>query len=208
MSKSLAILFYRILLMNNIGTVPNPNANIQGAPATIPNPGYSIPAICEKRLVSASYTAGIYDMIGRSITQLSMAGARLKKFDAHNLLVSEHEDPEKLPVVSKSFGIMKAMDLVPSHLRERLGVRKVALSYVIRTTVAPAPIPVQANNSPTSADYDSIMDELLISLPILMLPTQRIMPRYIKYCKTWYLELLLNRPLKLFRSPEMDVGPT
>ena len=147
------------------GTVPNPNANIAGAPATIPNPGYSIPAICEKRLVSASYTAGIYDMIGRSITNLSMGRARLKKFDAHKLLVSEHEDPEKLPVVSKSFGIMKAIDLLPSHLREGLGVRKVALSYVIRTTVAPAPIPVQANNSPTSADYDSIMDELIDFTP-------------------------------------------
>ena len=93
--------------------------------------------------MSAAYAAGIYDMVSRPITQASMRRARLKKFEAHKL-VSQHEDPEKLPVVSKTSGIMKAMDLVPSHLRERLGVRKVSLSYVIRDTVAPGVIPVQA----------------------------------------------------------------
>ena len=35
-------------------------------------------------------------------------------------------------VVSKTFGIMKAMDLIPNHLRDRLGVKKVSLAYVIR----------------------------------------------------------------------------
>ena len=29
-------------------TIPNPNAAAPGAPATILNPGFSIPAICEK----------------------------------------------------------------------------------------------------------------------------------------------------------------
>ena len=146
------------------GTIPNPAAGA-GAPATIPNPGHNIPAICEKRLVSAAYTAVIYDMIGRTVTQVSLSRTRLKKFDEHKLLISQHEDPEKLPVVSKSFGIMRAMDLVPSHLRERLGVRKVALSYIIRDVVNPPPIPEQAANSATSENYISIMDELIDYAP-------------------------------------------
>ena len=83
------------------GTIDNPNAAAPGQPAVIPNPGHQIPAICEKRLVSAAYTAKYYKMIGRSITQLSMKRMRLKKYDAHKLLVEQHEDPEKLPVVSK-----------------------------------------------------------------------------------------------------------
>ena len=147
------------------GTIPNPNAADAGAPATIPNPGHNIPAICEKRLVSAAYTAVIYDMIGRAVTQESLSRTRLKKFAEHKLLISQHEDPEKLPVFSKSFGIMRAMDLVPSHLRERLGVRKVALSYIIRDEVTPPAIPAQAANSATSASYSSIMDELIDYAP-------------------------------------------
>ena len=55
------------------GTIANPNANVAGAPATIPNPGYSISAISEKRLISAAYTANLYDMIGRDITALAMS---------------------------------------------------------------------------------------------------------------------------------------
>ena len=147
------------------GTIPNPNANVVGAPATIPNPGYSISAISEKRLIAAAYTANLYDMIGRAITAETMSRSRLKAFDKHRVLIKEHEDPEKMPMVSKTFGIVKAMDLVPSHLRDRLGVRKVPLTYVIRDTVATgnAPLPEAASN--TSADFDNITDELIEFTP-------------------------------------------
>ena len=52
-------------------------------------------------------------------------GSRLKKFLRHEGLVKDHEDPENLPVVSRTFGIMKSIDLVPTHLRDRLGTRKI-----------------------------------------------------------------------------------
>ena len=110
------------------GTVLNPNAAAAGAPAMIPNPDYSVPAICEKQLVSTACSTRIYEMIGWTINPASMNRARLKKFDEHHSLMEEHEDPEKLPQVSKTFGIVKAMDLIPGHLHERLGVQKVALS--------------------------------------------------------------------------------
>lgn len=83
------------------GTIDNPNADVAGQPAEIPNPGYQIPAICAKRLVSAAYNAKYYKMIGREITQQSISRVRLKKYDAHRLLVEQHGDPEKLPVVLK-----------------------------------------------------------------------------------------------------------
>ena len=96
-----------------------------------------------------------------------MSRIRLKKYDAYRLLVEQHEDPEKLPVVSKTFGIMKALDLVPSHLRERLGVRNVALSYIIRNNATPDAIPEQANNSATAEQFNTIMDELIENTPHL-----------------------------------------
>ena len=147
------------------GTIANPNANVQGAPAFVPNPGFSIPAICEKRLIAASYTAKIYDMIGREINSDTMSRFRIKKFDIHRLLMEDHEDPEKLQVVSKTFGIVKAMDIVPSHLRDRLGVRKVPLSYVIREIANPGNAPLPMANQPVSDGFPSITEELIHYTP-------------------------------------------
>ena len=152
------------------GSIANPNAGIAGQPAVIPNPGHAIPAICEKRLILAAFTAKIYRSIGRVINQNSMNRERLKQFEAHRLLIEEHDDPEKLPVVSKTMGIVKAMDMVPSHLRERLGITKVALSYIIRPEAVPGPIPEQEDsaakpNSATAEGYETIMDELIEFTP-------------------------------------------
>ena len=147
------------------GTIANPDAGNPGAPARIPNPGYNIPAICEKRLISAAYTSRVYDMIGRNISTATMTRNRIKQFQAYRNMMNEHEDPEKLQPVSKTFGIVKAMDMVPSHLRDRLGVRKVPLIYVIREDPTPGDAPLPAPNSPTSANFTSIADELIYYTP-------------------------------------------
>ena len=75
------------------GVIPNLNAGEAGQPATIPNPGHSIPAICGKRMILAAFTAMIYRSIGRVITQGSLNRERLKQYEAHRLLIEEHEDP-------------------------------------------------------------------------------------------------------------------
>ena len=147
------------------GTIPNPNAAAANQPANIPNPGYSIAAIWEKRMIAAAYAAKTYQMIGRPVTSDAMNRDRLKLFEDHRTLIENHEDPEKLPQVSKSFGIIKAMDMIPGHLRERLGVNKVALSYIIRKDVAVPALQAQENNSITGADYPSLMDELIARAP-------------------------------------------
>ena len=87
-------------------------------------------------------------MIGRTIDPASMNRAQLKKFDEHQVLMEEYKDREKLLQVSKTFWIVKAMDLVPGHLCERLGVQKVALSYVIHEPATPpATLPQQNDNA-------------------------------------------------------------
>ena len=132
----------------------------------IANPGFNIPAICEKRLKLACYAAKSYALIGRTINQDSLSRARLKLFEQHRKLIEEHDDPDKMPSVDKSFGIIKAMDLLPSHLRDRLGVRKIPLSYVIHDEVAPAPIGHLAVNKATAAEYSSIAEELIACVPL------------------------------------------
>lgn len=143
------------------GMITDPN----DANRHIVNPGFHIPAICEKRLKWAAYGAKIYHMIGRTFDYDSLNRNRLKALERHSTLMCEHEDPEKLPVVTKTFGIVKAMDLLPSHLRDRLGARKIPLAYVIRETQA------DPNNHPLQRDdcvgdgFDSLADELIACTP-------------------------------------------
>jgi len=147
------------------GTVQDPNDPTR----TIPDPGFKVPAICEKRLKLAANGARIYRMINRPITQASLDRNRLKLFDQHLRLIEDHSEPEQIPQVSKTFGIMRAMDLIPSHLRERLGSRKIPLSYIIRETEIPptlGPLVDENRNTRTpckihSQEYQSIMEQLI-----------------------------------------------
>ena len=97
------------------------------------NPGFNILAICEKILKWAAYFAKIYTMIGRTISHDALKRDRLNGFEKHFILLEEHEGPVKLPIVSKTFEIIKVMDLVPSHLRDRIGSCKVPLSTSLET---------------------------------------------------------------------------
>ena len=144
------------------GTIQDPN----NAAQRIPNPGHSVPAISEKRLKLACYGAKIYNLLGRNITSDSLSRARLRSFEKHQATIEEHTEPEALPAISKTFGIMKALDLLPTHLRERIGGQKVALSYVIRNEAAPETLQPLQNNRITSENYESIMDELISRTPL------------------------------------------
>ena len=143
------------------GTIADPN----NPNATIPNPGHNIPAIAEKRLRLACYGANLYHLLNRPITPDSLSRNRLRQFEQHRRTIEEHDAPEILPVISKTFGIMKALDLLPTHLRERLGAKKVALEYVIREDEQPAPLQALATNRVTSGNYGSLMDELVSRVP-------------------------------------------
>ena len=130
----------------------------------IQNPGISIPAIAEKRMKWAAYGARMYDLIGRPITADGLSRARLREFEDHFRVVNEHEDPENLPTISKTFGIMKALDALPVHLRERYGVCKVPLAYIIRKDAEPIALQQLGDDKITSANYDSIIDEMIVTV--------------------------------------------
>ena len=70
----------------------------------ISNPGFNIPAICEKRLQLSCYAARTYALIGREITQDALSRIRLKVFEQYAQLIKEHEDPDKLHSLDKSYG--------------------------------------------------------------------------------------------------------
>ena len=91
-----------------------------------------ISAIIEKRIRLACYGARVYTYIGRVVDQDSLSLRRLKVFEQHRKIIKDHKDPtDKTPKVSKTFVIGKVLDILPNFLHSRIGVRGVALTYII-----------------------------------------------------------------------------
>ena len=94
-------------------------------------------------------------MLDRPITLDSLKRTRLREFEQHQLTISEQEDSEAIPSISKTFGIMKALDMVPIHLRERIRTHKVTLKYVICDNSEPAILEALEIDRITSENYTS-----------------------------------------------------
>ena len=144
---------------------PNPNPNNVQAPR-IPRPGQTIPAMCEQRLALAAYAAKIYNSLGREVNATALSRRQLMSFKSHKDMVENHNEPESLPDISKTFTVMKFLDQLPTHLREMLGVANIPLAYIIRETLTPPnPLPALITDRPWSNGKTSIMDELIAHFP-------------------------------------------
>ena len=150
------------------GTIDQPGwvapANVVPAPnpPQVPKPGLSISAICEQRLLLAAYAASVYNKTGRTIDTAILNRLRLKEFKLHKSAVDNHQEPDSLPDISKSFTVIKYLDHLPTYLRDVLGVDGIALSYVIReNAIPPNPLPALRANKPWVDGHSSIMEDLI-----------------------------------------------
>ena len=73
-----------------------------------------------------------YEDIGRPIIPSITNWARIGQFRSYTTAYEEWEDPAELPACSKDVSIIQLLELVTEHLRSKLGVRKIPLSYVTR----------------------------------------------------------------------------
>ena len=148
------------------GTIEDPTYVGPGPAPRIPRPGRSIPTVCEKRLTQAAYGAKLYASIERNVDTANLNRARLRQFKLHLDMVTNHEEPDSLPSISKAFTVVKFLDQLPTYLRELHGVSQVSLSYLIREDATPPnPLPPLLPNVPWSNDRNSIMDELIQFTP-------------------------------------------
>ena len=83
-------------------------------------------------MVLTAYRLEIYEMIGRPIDPNSLSKNIFKQIKHHRTTIENYNNPDSPPKVSKSFGIIKSIDVFPTFLCEKLGVNNVTLSYVIR----------------------------------------------------------------------------
>jgi len=131
-----------------------------------PNTQVPISALVEKRVKLACYGAEIYTLINRTVTGTSLSIRRLKQFDIHKHIIKEHKDPSSdVSKVSKTNSIGKALDGLPTYLRSKIGVRGVALSYVIRQETVPPTLEPLSNDLPYAEASGSLMNELINHTP-------------------------------------------
>mmetsp|Transcript_22857 Transcript_22857/g.32224 ORF Transcript_22857/g.32224 Transcript_22857/m.32224 type:complete len:131 (+) Transcript_22857:247-639(+) len=104
-------------------------------------------------------------MVGRTIKADILDRPRLREFEYLSRVIEEHDKPENLPSVSKTFGVMKAIDAIPVYLREWLGTKKIPLSYIICDNVTPSALLTLATDRITPSRYTSMVDELIEYAP-------------------------------------------
>ena len=80
----------------------------------------------------AEFYGRYFTNIGRPIILSIINWARTRHFRLYNTSCEEWEDPDELPLCSKDVSIIQLLELVPEHLRRKVGVRKIPLSYMTR----------------------------------------------------------------------------
>ena len=123
----------------------------------------TIPAIAVKRIQVAVYAAKYYDLVGRNIDANTMAWERIRHFNDLKSIEDEYSNPDQIATVTKKLNIMKWVELLEEHVRKVRGVRKIPLSYLIRTAHVAAPVTAFPNgyNLPYGNEYDSFHDEMI-----------------------------------------------
>ena len=105
-------------------------------------------------------------MISRTVDASSLNTSRLREIEEHKKIVKDHKDPtDDIAKVTKTHSIDKALDTLPNFLRSKLGVRGVALSYVIRDESTPPVLEVLLANKPYADVSGSLMNELIVHTP-------------------------------------------
>jgi len=123
-------------------------------------------AIMEKKLKIACFGAKIFKMISRPVDGTSLNNGRLKELEAHKKIVKDHKDPtDDIAKVTKTYSIDKALDTLPNFLRSKIGVKGVALSYVIRDEVTPPALRPLMVGKPYAEESGSLMNELIEHTP-------------------------------------------
>ena len=127
-------------------------------------PPFPISVVIEKYLKNAVFAVKIYKMIGREVTRDALTVQRLRKFQALYDSLNSHKDTTSdVTKISKTFKIDKALDSFPTLLRDRLGMRQIPLSYVIRPNEQPEPLSELAPGEIHGVESESIYDELINS---------------------------------------------
>ena len=146
------------------GRIPDPTP---GAPpgATIPTPPFVFGAKSQMRLEAACDLVRFYRTIGRPLTAANIAwDPVMRNFCEIWKSVKERHaaDDPVTPTINKGLPVMKWTEAFRDHLHRCLGVKKIALAYVIRNETAVDPVvPPLKNHQPYSELHGSVDEDLI-----------------------------------------------
>ena len=98
-----------------------------------PNHNVTIPAIAVKRIQITVYTAKYYDLVDRPIDAATMAWDSIWHFNDLRAIEDKYTSPDSISTVTKKLNIMKWVELLEEYVRKVRRMRKIPLSYLIRT---------------------------------------------------------------------------
>jgi len=140
------------------GTIPNPQAHVAGQPATIPNPGITVPLVAENNLKLTCFFLRYKQRTSRTLVAAEITLANIRAFRDYRTYEEGHEDPDAPEINSKDWP--RTIEALEEYLRDCLGTTKIPLAYVVRVDEA-----VPGDPDPTDG-YDSKQDELIARAPI------------------------------------------
>eukprot|EP00978_Attheya_sp_CCMP212_P030280 scaffold110730_cov59-Attheya_sp.AAC.3 len=142
------------------GMIPNPIAAAAGQPAAVYATGESISMIAESNLKLASYYLRHQERIGRTVTYTGVDLATVRVLHDLKQYEKDHVDPVTEPTVgTKDWSA--TIEAIEEWLRGHLSVNKVPLAYVVRKEMG---VPASADDP--SADYKTVIDEMIAHAPI------------------------------------------
>jgi hypothetical protein len=145
------------------GRIPDSNPGA-AAGATIPTPSFVFGAKSQQRMNYAAELVRFYDTVGRNITAGNIQWTTvMKNFSEQWKALKDKkggDDPE-VPKITKALPIIKWTEAFRDYCHRVIGVRNIALAYVIRPEAVVPPIGAQAAGSPHSTEHGSIEMELI-----------------------------------------------
>ena len=126
-----------------------------------PNQGVNVPAMLQLKLMFAVNASQYYETVGRTLSHGIMTWAYVKQFKALSELRKNWPAPPELPKLGRNVPIMKLLEMIRETLRQKLGIRQIPLSYVMRAVVTPGPIGPIRLNKPFSTDFSSFHDKMI-----------------------------------------------
>ena len=126
------------------GTIANPNRNdedgdpVAGQPATITNPGQTVPLRAENNLKMACYYLRYKQRVSRPLTAASLTLINVRGMRGLKEWEDAHKDVDKAEIDSKDWP--RTIEALEEYLRGCLGVDGTPLAYVIRDDPEVPPI--------------------------------------------------------------------
>ena len=145
------------------GTIPNPNAAVQGQPQALPNPGVRVSSRAIDNFKTGCFIAQHMQKCGRTAEANVYTTNRLRQWKALRKQAEDYVDPDELPKLQKETetAITDFIDEFDGILSSFTGTGGRPLNYIIRDNDAVPPQADQPMYTFANSPFTSVRHELL-----------------------------------------------